>query len=527
MPFGAMARVLALVAGAALYALALPPFDVAAFGWLALVPLLLAVRGRRPQWALGYGVLYGYACSASVAGSWFVPALGRFFATGRLAAFALASIYGLLFWGSAFGLFAGAAAMLFRRPPSAARRLQLAALWVATELLRGRILGQPWGLLGYTQHAHVALVQVAAVTGVYGLSFLMVLVGSSVADALVLLHAHRGRAAVRAIVPPLALLAAMWLAGAAVLLGGPAGGFGGHTIAVVQTNVAPERDWTRAYTDRQLAAHLRATEALVAHAHPALVVWPEHAVPRYLEAEPGLAATLGALAARIDADLLFGAPRYEAGHTYNSARLVTAAGRNGGTYDKQRLVLLAEENPFRRDAGAPSDDPHQFSRGDGPGVLRSFVPIGLSICHEVLFPELVGESVAAGAALLVNVSNDGWLDGGHGVASRQHFAMATLRAVETRRYLVRAATTGVSGVVDPYGRVVGVIAPGATGALTAAVAGRTTVTPYVRFGDLFAILCTLSAALALVARRPALALHPKLSAARHAAPSFGGSGPAR
>jgi len=109
----------------------------------------------------------------------------------------------------------------------------------------------------------------------------------------------------------------------------------------------------------------------------------------------------------------------------------------------------------------------------------------------------------------VNVSNDGWLDGGHGIASRQHFAMAVLRAVETRRYLVRAATTGVSGVVDPYGRVVGTLAPGAIGTLAVPVAGRTRVTPYVRFGDTFALLCSLSAVLALGVRRPALRLRAR------------------
>jgi len=106
------------------------------------------------------------------------------------------------------------------------------------------------------------------------------------------------------------------------------------------------------------------------------------------------------------------------------------------------------------------------------------------------------------------VSNDGWLDGGYGVASRQHFAMAVFRAVETRRYLVRAATTGVSGIVDPYGDVVDALGPGATGSVTAAVAGRTAITPYVRFGDAFAFVCVLAAAGALsrtLARRPARA----------------------
>jgi len=504
-----VAPLLAVVAGAALYALGLPPFDFAVAGWVALVPLLLGVRGRDPRSAFVFGALYGCACAVAVGGSWIFPALARFFATWLVAATALGLVYALVFWGSSFGLFAAAAAVLFRRPATAGRRLALAAAWVASEALRGRALGQPWGLLGYTQHAHIALIQLAAVTGVYGVSFLLALASATIADAVVALRAREFRRVPRIVGPPIGLVGTLWLLGAAIVAGGPAGGFGAHTVAIVQTNVPPERDWTRAYTDRQLAAHVEATRTLAA-AHPALVVWPEHAVPRYLETEPELGAMLAGIAQRNHTDILFGAPRYEDGRTYNSVRLITAAGRNGGAYDKRRLVLLAEHNPLSHDAAdTPADDPHQFSAGEGPGVLASFVPLGVTICHEILFPELVTASVEAGAALLVNVSNDGWLDGGHGIASRQHFAMAVLRAVETRRYLVRAATTGVSGVVDPYGRVVGTLAPGAIGTLAVPVAGRTRVTPYVRFGDAFALLCSLSTVLALGVRRPALRLRAR------------------
>ena len=514
-----MASLFAILTGAALYALGLPPFDVALAGWVALVPLLLGIRGRDPRRAFVFGALYGYACTLAVGGSWFLPALARFFDTWLVAATALGSVYAFVFWGSSFGLFAATAAILFRRPATAGRRLALAAAWVATEALRGRVLAQPWGLLGYTQHAHVALLQIAAVTGVYGVSFILALAGATVADAVVALRARDFRLLPRIVGPPIGLFGTLSLLGAAIVAGGPAGGFGGHTVAIVQTNVPPERDWTRAYTDRQLAAHVEATRTLAA-AHPALVVWPEHAVPRYLESEPGLDAMLADLAQRNGTDLLFGAPRYADGRTYNSVRLITAAGRDGGAYDKQRLVLLAEHTPLTHDAAdAPADDPRQFSAGEGAGVLASFVPLGVTICHEILFPELVTASVAGGASLLVNVSNDGWLDGGHGIASRQHFAMAVLRAVETRRYLVRAATTGVSGVVDPYGRVVGTLAPGAIGTLAVPVAGRTLVTPYVRFGDTFALLCSLSVVLALGVPRPALRLRVRAVIGTSTAPA--------
>jgi apolipoprotein N-acyltransferase len=148
----------------------------------------------------------------------------------------------------------------------------------------------------------------------------------------------------------------------------------------------------------------------------------------------------------------------------------------------------------------PADNPVQFTAGDGPGVLRGFVSFGLSICHEVLFPELIAAEVAAGAQLLVNVSNDGWIDAGQGIAGRQHLVMAALRAVETRRYLVRAATTGPSAVIDPYGRILDSLPPRTSGVLTGPVAARTAVTPYVYFGDAFAFWCVVIAGLAVMRR---------------------------
>ncbi len=502
---GRWARAAAIVVGAALYALALPPWDVECLAWLALVPLLLVARVLPARRAFAYGVVYGCACPWAI-GPWLAQAMARYFALGLPLGVAAASLYALVFWGTTFGVFAAGAALLLRPERRLSARLLVPALWVATEWLRARVLGQPWGLLGYTQWTRTALIQVAALTAVYGVSFLVAFVNTAVTEAIVLLAARaRARQVLATLALPLVLLAPVWAAGALVAERGPSGGFNAHSVAVVQANLPPAFEWTRSYTDREVMTHIQATERLPVRPGPALIVWPEHAVPRYLEDELMLTAQLAALATRHGADLLFGAPRHEAGRTYNSLRLITAAGHDGGHYDKQRLVLGAERNPLAFSAPGEADEsPRQFSPGSGPGVLESFLPLGVSICHEILFPELVSRSVAAGAELLVNVSNDGWLDGGGGVASRQHFAMAVFRAVETRRYLVRAATTGVSGVVDPYGRVVTTLAPGATGVLDVSVAGRSALTPYVRLGDVFAFACVLAAAAALHGRRTAV-----------------------
>jgi apolipoprotein N-acyltransferase len=498
--------VAAPVVGALLYALAFPPFDWAPAAWLTLVPLLLAVRSGDARRAFRMGALYGLA-SGWLVTWWLTQAVSRYFGTGIvLSGLAMSAAYAVAV-ASAFGVFAAGASLLCRHERPAVALPATAALWAATELLRGRLLGQPWALLGYSQHAQLALIQVAAVTGVYGVSFLVALGNAAIAETIV---RARRRAGLLALVRPLAangaVVALVAISGAIHATHGPTGGYAARTVALVQTNVEPAFAWTRAYAERQLAAHVAATEALPADRRIGLVVWPENAVPRYLESDPGLAAALAGVASRRHADLLFGAPRYEAGRTYNAVRLITAAGRDGGHYDKRHLVLFAEAGPLAGPVPAgPAESPREFAAGDGASILRSFVPLGVSICHEILYPELVHRAVRDGAALLVNVSNDGWLDGGHGIASRQHFAMAVFRAVESRRYLVRATTTGISGVIDPYGRVVAMLPPNRPGVVTASVAGRTPITPYSRLGDGFAVGCALVASALCWRHRPAVA----------------------
>jgi apolipoprotein N-acyltransferase len=216
----------------------------------------------------------------------------------------------------------------------------------------------------------------------------------------------------------------------------------------------------------------------------------------YLDAEPLLLASLQDLAREHDADVLVGGPRYD-GRIYNSARLIRADGGPVQVYDKQRLVPFAEAPPFGTHSGLREESPRRFAPGTRPGVLAGRIRLATSICHEILYPESIHPAVALGGQLLVNIANDGWLDGGYGTASRQHFGMAVVRAVEARRYLVRSATTGVSGIVDPWGRILAASDPGVARLVTASVRGRSDQTVYVRFGDWFAIGCCLQAVAAL------------------------------
>jgi apolipoprotein N-acyltransferase len=501
----------AVLASALLSALAFPPFEWERIAWFALVPFLLAVRGQRLAAAFRYGCLLGYAYGWALL--WpLLEAAGAYLSVSRPLASIGVTCWFLVVVGIPFGVFGSVAAFLLRLHDRGWGPFAIGAAWVGCEMLRARGLGQPWGLLGYSQHAELPIVQIAALTGVYGISFLLVTISAAVAETIAGVGARcRTSELARCAAPAAALLVACWLHGDDQL--GRAGTASpGDTvgIAVVQTNVTPDLRWTESYVASQLRAHLRATDTLSEGRQPRLIVWPEYAVPRHVDDDPGLLAVLRAATRRHHADLLFGTSGYADGRSYNSVRLLTASGFGDGRYDKRRLVLFAERMPLVHD-----DD--RFVAGDQPGVLRSFTPLGVSICHEIIHPDLISDDVRHGARVLVNLANDSWLTRLSDGPGRQHVAMATLRAVETRRYLVRAAITGPSAVIDPFGRLVAFIGPGEPGVLAVDVEPASTLTWYVRHGDVFGFGCVLLVvvALARVPFRPGLVLlRPRIAGAQ-------------
>jgi len=421
-----------LALGAACYALALPPVDCWPLAWVALVPLLLVVREARPRAALACGAVAGFVTAWAVTW-WLVQAISAYFAASVLLGVAATCAAYVLAVSSTFGAFALLATVTAPSVAPVVRPFVVAALWVACEFVRARLLGDPWGLLGYTQYRVLPLVQIAAVTGVYGVSFVVGLGNAVLADAITMRGsvARRGRA----LGLPLATVLAVLALGTFVLHGRSHGTGAPLPVAIVQTNVPPAFTWTRRYAERQLDQALRLTASALSE-RPRLVVWPENALSLYLDQEPLLLESLRSLAHEHDVDIVLGGPRYANGHTYNSAYLLSARDGSLRSYDKQRLVPAAEAPPFRPARAARDESPRSFTAGRVPGLLRGQAALGLSICHEMLYPEVIHPAVTEGATVLVNVANDGWLDGGHGVASRQHFAMAVFRAVEARRYVV-------------------------------------------------------------------------------------------
>jgi apolipoprotein N-acyltransferase len=327
--------------------------------------------------------------------------------------------------------------------------------WVATELLRRYVLsGFPWVLLGYSQASVTPIVQLASVAGVYGISALVMVTGVSLAFAAV------GRGRERFAVPVAGALivvaVAAWGHGrvgdGALLTSGEA-----VRVALIQGNIRQEEKWDAGQAGRILDTYLTLTRDAAARG-ARLVLWPESSTPFYFEYDAIGNALIRQMVRDTGIHLLFGSDQYDPGpprRSFNSAFLLNPTGATVGVYQKMHLVPFGEYVPLKRllfFVGPLVDAVSDFSPGTEATVM-SVGPrkISTAICYEVVYPDLIGEFVARGSELLTTVTNDAWY--GRSSAPHQHFWQAVVRSVEQGRYLLRAANTGVSGIVDPYGRV--------------------------------------------------------------------------
>jgi apolipoprotein N-acyltransferase len=343
-----------------------------------------------------------------------------------------------------------------------ARGLFLAPLtWVATEYLRGYFLtGFPWVPLGNSQITVLPVAQLASVLGVYGLSALVAYINATLAYALVTSGTRRWLAVATAAV---VLIAAggwgVWRIadGSLTRAGTPI------RVGLIQGNIAQEDKWNPAHARRIFTTYIAMTRDAVRRGAE-YVIWPESSTPFTFEdplANPEGDATLRALAREVRVPVLFGSDQVirrqpiESSELYNAAFQLDPDGKTIAIYRKIKLVPFGEFFPFQRWIAFAAPLVQRFvpfSAGTGPVIL----PIGshrasTAICYEVVFPSLARDAVAAGSELLTTVTNDGWY--GRSSAPYQHWEMASMRAIEQGRYLARAANTGISGIVDPYGRV--------------------------------------------------------------------------
>jgi apolipoprotein N-acyltransferase len=384
-----------------------------------------------------------------------------------------------------------------------ARVLAFGVLWTSAEWLRGHVFtGFPWNLVGYSWVGFEPVLQTAAHVGVYGLGLLTV-----TAAALPALFGEAGvarRRAWAAAAAALAGIAVLAAHGAWRLSTAPAEMVEGVRLRIVQPNIDQRLKWAPGQREANFQRHLdlaaQPGDRPVTH-----VIWPETAVPFLIEQDMALRLAVAAVTPPGGLTLT-GAPRVEGPadrrEFRNSMIALDGAGEVAGIYDKAHLVPFGEYMPLRRWVPLPAVAAANgdFTPGSGIRTMRlpglpSFSPL---ICYEVIFP---GAVAAPGdrPEWLLNLTNDAWY--GISAGPHQHFAISRVRAVEEGLPLVRAANTGISGVVDAHGRVVARLGLGETGVVDAPLPAAAAPTLYSRYGDaLLVVMLFIQGVFATLAR---------------------------
>ncbi len=492
-------HLLAVVVSGAMLALALPKFNLTIFLWGALLPLLWVLEDRRGRAAFLWGFVHGLAQNLVML-YWIVYVTVIYGKLPLPVGFVV-----LLLLAGYISLFRGAWAWLYTwgRDRGLAAIWWGPVLWVSLEFLQTYLFtGFPWMLVGYGFHQSPYLLQVVDLTGVYGLSALIVVWNIGLYELLqgALAKRCRWRPAAVAVLCLLAILAYGRFRLPQVqeqMAHSPT-----FTVAVVQGNIEQGRKWDPAYQQetlqiyRDLTLHSRPQD-------PKLVVWPETAAPFFFLRDQKLSPVVTAVAQESGSYLLFGSPAFESGPEgesfFNRAYLLDQDGAVIGYYDKAHLVPYGEYVPLRRFfpfIGKMVPMIGDFIEGPVGRVLNlPEANLGTLICFESIFPYLSRAMVANGADLLINITNDAWF--GRTSAPYQHLAMSVTRAVENRVSLARAANTGISALARPDGSILWhselYIATAHTGALPLLAGGSF----YTRWGDCFAWLCVGLAVLGL------------------------------
>jgi apolipoprotein N-acyltransferase len=419
-----------------------------------------------------------------------LPVAGAIFAAGLLVAY-------LSLFPAAFAF---VLARLHRR--LGRRALLLApSIWITTELGRQYVWdGFPWTLLGYSQVTVLPIAQIASVVGVYGLSALLVAVATTVAFALL----DRTSQAWRALAIVCALVAAIGIWGQARLTSSALLAHGTPVrVAVLQGNIPQDEKWDPANRGTITDRYISMTRQALAEG-ATFILWPESATPLPFEQDIIGGSEIRRLAIEAKATLLIGSDQVEPikpaapgekvqAKYYNAAFLVKPDGTVGAVYRKMHLVPFGEYVPLQSVlffAGPIIGAVADFSSFT-PGTAPVLLPVGdhtasTAICYEVIYPNLIRRFVRDGSELLTTITNDAWY--GTTSAAYQHWDQASMRAIEEGRYLARAANTGISGFVDPYGRVIAKTPLFKQATVVEDIRFITDRTIYSRIGDLVAWL---------------------------------------
>ena len=511
-------QILLACASGLLLPLCFPKFDLGLLAWIVLVPLHLALDQCSRQRAFWIGWLSGVVGFTGIM-AWVVTAMTTYGKVPEPVSYAI-----LLLLTTYLGLYVGlySLAVVWLRELIPRYGIFFApCFWVALELFRTYLLsGLPWCLLGYSQYRELDLIQVADHTGVYGISFLIVLVNVAFAELLLwIMPFFRGFHPVKLpwelLTAAAACMLLSWFYSSAVLSDRDLKNQKTSiTVGIVQPNIDQAVKWDTSFRNETMRRFDRLTAQLGTGTD--LIVWPEAATPFIVEREKEYQLQLIAWAERAQAPILLGSPAlrfYPDRRPYllNSAYLLGRDGTVLGRYDKHHLVPFGEYIPLKSSLLFFLDKLVEgigdFEAGPGSTTL-SFNPkswnterangtrsvkFGVAICYEVIFPDLVRQFAANGAEFLVTITNDGWF--GPSSAPAQHFAMVVFRSVENHLAFARAANTGISGFIDPFGQIIEATPLFVEQASYTTIPTRQARTFYSYYGDVFAHACVIICAI--------------------------------
>ncbi len=478
------------LASGCLLTLSFPKTGFFALAFVALIPVLVSIRKMTLKQSFLSGFITGFIHFSTLI-YWIIPTLTVY---GGLHPALAALALGLLCCYLA--LYPAVFIVLYKKGDfnPVLSPLMAACLWIGLEYIRTYALtGFSWGALGYSQYANLSLIQMADFSGVYGISFIIVLVNASLAQ----IRTAWGKK--QRILCLLSLFYTLVLVLGALFYGSqkirtvdnriktsP-----GAAIGIVQGNILQDIKWNAEFAARTIEKYDRLTRAAAAR-HPDLIVWPETALPFYYGLDPALSFRVDHIIRSSNTSFLIGSPAFERQDKkllyYNRAYMFNPDAAVTGTYDKHHLVMFGEYVPFKKYLkflGKITAQAGDFSPGTNPFVPLEFNghKTGVLICFEILFPKIASRFVINGATFLTTMTNDAWF--GYTSAARQHFTISVFRAVENHRAVIRASNTGISGFIDPAGRILQTTDLFMNQSVIRTLPALSGISFYTRYGDVF------------------------------------------
>ena len=501
----------ALLSGLLLF-LSFPKVELGPLAWIALVPLLIFLYDKDHWTAFKSGFYCGLVYFFGTL-YWIYHSIHYYGGVPLVPSLLLVLVLCMY-----FSLYPAFFALLYA---ANMKRTDMPALivapllWTTLEFLRSYVLGGfPWSSLGYSQYTFLPIIQISDITGVYGVSFLIVAVNAALVDVLLFKRRYTERP-LASLLPTtsgfvaLALFIVFTLSYGAYRLhqhrSGPV-----VKAAVIQGNIEQDKKWDPSYQQTVINVY-KDLSFSAAREMPELIVWPETSVPFFFRTDKELTAYMVSFQRQMNSYLLFGSvlekdrkegTKSSAARYTNSAVLLDKNGTITYIYDKIHLVAFGEFVPLRR----------LLSFVDLTGAIGDFVPgesytkavtpfgsFGTLICYEIIFPGMVRKFYTTGGDFIVTITNDAWF--GMTPGPYQHFSMAVFRAIENRKPVIRAANTGISGFIDSCGRIIAKTDLFTRTYLVAGVKTDRTLSPYTKYGDIFSYLNIIGTLLLLIRKR--------------------------